>query len=610
MHGLELPAAAQMPELRRWCQEIVAAAEQLYERQGLAAEIRHACQKYLQDCERLLRQATAPCRSVAVLGLAGAGKTWLARCFVTDPELRSQPVARQEVTSNGRLVWFGPQRPEWLREHDHYRSVAANHMLDLGTPYIVGDTPGWTGSDEGADVLCRTAIASASVKLVVIPPESLRDRRVMQLFEELPGALAVPVIRFRGGRDQDTPHPETRADVEHYWQQWKQAAPNLRLQEPLFVPDADLFAPREPERVVPLVQQRLQSVLRPLLADAQRLQQSVEDEIWQRRELLRQHLAGLLGGLYQRLEHVLQEIQDETAAAVESLAHKVVGSDTYLSKAIQWQLRAWCLEATPPWCFPYRSLLGLLILTSNAWDRLILALFGSTPSMLVSLWQGGKNLKTYWSMARRQQLNFAQQLQEEVRDRLAGPLRRLHAAVAAMSDQPEAEPAAPEQPIPVKIQGLEEFQQRCREILHEEVEREAPRRIPRLLAYLATLVFVFLFAAPIYVIYRQYVTSVWAAFQGETLSWDAFPVPSFPMLLTSFVLSAAPVAAIAMFALVTATPRRRIQLLREAVRRRVDELVRKWQKQSLLRLEIEEPQLKAVKQLWTLKTTSDGPPGR
>ncbi|MCS7271160.1 MAG: hypothetical protein NZ703_08750, partial [Gemmataceae bacterium] len=528
---------------------------------------------------------------------------WLARCFVRDAQLRQRIPSGQNADDRSRhLLWIGPQQPPGLDAGEDYLPVPASLMLDLGTPYLLGDAPGFSDWSAAVVRLSRRAMAAGALKILVLPQQILRDRAIPELLRQLPASHVVPVVCFRGQPGQTEPTAALREDAFHHWHHWQQATPSVQLHPPLFIPDADCYAPHNPEQAIQHVQKRLQDTLTPLLADPQQRQQGIAEEILARGELFRRTALSCFEELCHRTRPILQQLQHDLHKLLPELAFKMFGDDLHLGMIVRSQLRALWLHTTPLWCFPYRSILGLLIVTTNAWDRLIFALTGSLPSLALTTWQALRNLRMVSRQHLRQRLDFAAPLQDKARQVVTLYLEQIRRVVQAAQGSEHSPQQSVDQHVVVKIAGLDEFQQRCRHLLQHTVQAATARLwAPVVFATVATAVFLFLFSGPVIVIYRQYLETIIQVFHGEHVQWSDFPQPSFSVIVTSFILSVIPVAIIAMASLTWASRMHAVNQIVRKVREQLAHLIEQWQQQALLRWEVEEPQLQAVQYLLQLE---------
>ena len=599
-------SSAALSHLQQWCEQVMSAVQQVFREHPPTPAIRQLCRQTLAEAQLLVNRTTTAAVPLVLVGRTASGKGWLARCFLHDPALRQAiPSGQNAQDRSTRLLWIGPQPPPQLEEGEEYLPAAPSQMLDLGVPYWLGDAPGFSTFSEAAERLHRRALASAALKILVLPQESLRDAGIVQLLRQLPAARVLPVIRFRAGLGQHQPRPQTLEDVRQEHQRWQQAAPATEILPPLFIPDTDSYAPHDPEQAIIYTQKLLQERLTSLLADAHQQQLAIAVEIRARQDQLRRSIQQHLEELRQRFQPTLAEINRILYNLLPQLIRQMFGEDVHLATLVRIRLRTYALHQTQPWCFPYRSILGLLILTSNAWDRLIFSLTGSLPSLAVVVWQSWKNVRSIRKTLTRPWRPFAKYLQQQACEALATPVQRMRQSLAALREEETRTEQSQQQQVTVRIIGLDEFQERCRRLLEQNFTTSLSRwHSPMLFALLATFAFLIFFSGPIVVIYRQYIETLWRVFQGEYVQWNDFPRPDFSMIFTSFVLSVIPVAIIAILALTWFTRSRLVEGLTRTLRQQLDTLTEQWQKQAMLRLELHDPQWQAVQRLLHLDDTS------
>lgn len=591
-------------ETHRWIDQIQNAARLAFPGQNPKSQIiQHLCQEKHEEIDRLSQRRRSPAVPIVLLGPIASGKGWLSRIFLLDPKLRQGiPSGDNAEDRSTHLLWIGPHRPELLESEERHYPVASEQMLDLGVPYMLGDAPGLASSHENIERIGQRALLASPVKILIVPQEVLRDRFYLELLERLPSAWVLPVIRFRGQRGQAEPSESLKNDFAKNFQRWKQVAPQTKFLDPLFLPDADLYDPDNPDKIIPKVQAALQERLAPLLANSETLQQATANEILGRKDLLRRALSPHIQDLRRRTFPILQEIEQALSKLLPQLAREALGNENQLRALIRIRLRARWLESTPVWCFPYRTILGLLILTSNAWDRLILSLLGSWPSMLATAWQSVKNARAHFKTQSRGRKDFSRQLSQQARESIAAPLRRLARLLNDLEIERDHESSEALTQSSVEFIGIKEFQDRCLRIPDEVLSRSETKwnSPPVIFAVASTAVFAALFTGPVWVLYRDYVSVVMHALFRNDIHLSDFPQPSIRVLMTSFFLSAFPLLLLGMIALTWATRRSLVQKLVQETRDEIESLIGQWSDQSLLQWKVHEPHLQAVRLLTEL----------
>jgi hypothetical protein len=560
-------------------------------------------QQLRQRSERLAMRGESPIPTIAILGKVAEGKGWIARCFLRDQpenaEVRQQlPSGQNDTDRSSRLVWFGPESPLGLEEGEHYVRVSASRMLDLGHPYIVGDAPGYSDEASRSRQLAQVAVSSAAIKIIVFSEEIVRDGSLTRFIQKMPGAVVLPVVRFRppapGLADPD---PERREDIRSYVADWRRDAPETNVLDPCFVPDAGIYSPNTEEAVV-LVQARLRERLIPYVQGTQLLYEAVEQQIMAQCNAVRQDATQRLVEFQQRVGPCVQALEEIRRELPQRLVKELLGTDLQLRAAVRRRFQAMWMDLTPGWCFPYRSFLGLLVLTAGAWDRLVLSLAGSLPSLALTVFQSLSNFRDARARDERLRAGVAQRLEQLAQDELRAELINFSRALEAVRSRENGERFAPDDvsdPV-VRMEGLEVFESQCREIFEQESQRLGPAQwTPRAIAVGATLLFVLLLSGPLLAVYREYLLTTWTVLTTASSSWSDFPIPSASMIFTSLLLSAAPVFGVALLALGWGCRAGRVNRLIAAIRQQHDAAIHEWTSNRSLHFDLNDSRLNSAR---------------
>jgi hypothetical protein len=206
--------------------------------------------------------------------------------------------------------------------------------------------------------------------------------------------------------------------------------------------------------------------------------------------------------------------------------------------------------------FPYRTVMSVLNLTHGAWDRLVLAMTGSVPSMFGALSTWARNVRTGQNFATEVNDGIRQRTQQQIEDRLRPNCEQFRRAVQKLRSREDRVALVPLPELSVKLLGIDEFQTRSRDIFELTLDKYAITRWHvQLLALLGTVLFWTLMAAPIVVLYRDYFGAVWSVWSGVETELERFPSPRAGLFLTSVCLSVLPLMVFCMFVL-TLTLRR------------------------------------------------------
>lgn len=541
------------------------AARRLFGDDERCSQLLEVSRRLQKDCRQLAQRGGSDVPAIAIVGKLAEGKSWLARCFLTDHEDNQQ--VRQSVRSGGKsedrtsqLIWLGPHAPLALYGQERFVRVPSEQMLDLGRPYIVGDAPGFSSIDAYAEDLAFTAIHSAAVKLLVLSLDNLRDDAIPRFLKQMEGALVLPVVRYKPDpADQSRPGQESETDVRQELKRWRRAAPGVEVLDPCFIPDKDIFDGGEPN-AMRLVQDRLQARIEPRLADAVNLRKAVEDQIRGRLRAARREAAELLKEYSQRVRSHVERLEALQNTIPERLPVELLGDDILLRAGVRRRFRADWIDRTPSWCFPYRSFLGLLALTAGAWDRLVFSIMGSTPSLALTFFQSFKNLRDARDFTQRTRAGLTDRIESLVNDRLSNDLLHFNQAVTACRAGRGAGAMAFESKSVIRVVGIEEVEFKSQKIIGDVIKtRRANPAAARSFGTVAVIVFFCLLAGPTAAVYREYLEAWRDSFVQPRISWTDFPAPSFSMLFASSLLSAAPAFLLALAGLSWCCRSRRVE---------------------------------------------------
>jgi hypothetical protein len=241
-------------------------------------------------------------------------------------------------------------------------------------------------------------------------------------------------------------------------------------------------------------------------------------------------------------------------------------------------------------------MLGLLNLTHGAWDRVLMSLSGSLPSLIGAVWTSTKNLSIDRGAVQDIREGLRQRSAAAVADRL-GPLAARFRDELSELRQDRNSGASKFSLHTGKSQvaylsGLDSLQESSQRIFDEEVDRVATSRFAALMAGLiGTAVFWFLMAGPIVALYRGYFDASYVALRDLAGNLDRFPRPDLSMMLTSLLLSMLPTALFAMVVLSLAQGRRRVHRAEDQIRQRHQETITALQREGVLQLRWDEPLL-------------------
>lgn len=595
-----LAETSRMASQRRHCTEMAAAYRTLF---GDSPESNTAERIYgdtLYDLERLDTPKQQTIASLAIVGHVGAGKTWLTRCFLAKPqenqlilgELRS---GEHEDTQHA--MWLGPELPANAGNARHIY-CPADRLIDLGRPYVVCDSPGYTHTRAECRDQATGALVDSQITLFVTAYESLKSEGNEALLRSCEGAIVIPVIRLpTNGEDAREPSPAASSTIRNAIDKWKAAAPSSRLSDPIFMPNDYKI---EHENAVRAVQDDLRSTLTPLLADARGIETSLTAQAEHRVAWADKEALQLVDVILTKSEVSLCNLDDATREMSDNALHELVGDDASLEAVIRQELRKACIRHTWDGFFPYKPFLRTLAVTAGAWDRLLFLTTGSLPSLAMTALQIGKNIRDNWQFMRRFNFRLAKRLEATLAARLQPDLRNL-AVATAPTEKGNADTAVHQPDI--TVHGVEELQECSRAIFTQVVAGHAPRQLTLfVLGLVAFAFFLALMCVPVASTFWAYVSSCITVGRHGFSSLD-FTLPTLSMFLGAAAISATPSIVLAWIAMLTSCSRGRVKSAASRARSEHQREVTQRLSDNRLRFEVLDPRITALRKLLALRST-------
>jgi hypothetical protein len=560
------------------------------------------------ECEKLHQRGDQATPSIVILGRVGEGKSWLARCFLTDhPDnrsIRSEIVSGQnDADRTSDLIWFGSAHRFRAEQGEVFLKTSHEQMIDLGRDYVVGDAPGISDHDQSRQDLASLAARSAPIKLVVFSRDQVRDASLQDFIRTIDGALIVPVVKFRPANpSDDMPSAAAMDEVQTAITQWKQAAPHAQIVEPIYMPLEAIFGS---EQAIELMRGRLKSALAPHLNDIRELQATVEREISQKLVQAKRRVADELADVRLRVGDYVERLDRATEQISGTLRHELLGEPIVLRAGIRRRLRADLIDRTPQICFPYRSFLGVLTLTAGAWDRLIFSIAGSVPSLAMTFFQSARNVLDARKSSKKIKQGVSERIERLVQDELRGEVSQFHNALSAVLDENDGRKQMVTSEV--AVHGLESIEAESHNIFQHAINRHRGSiLLVWLFALLGCGVFVYLIFGPIFSVYHEYVTVHSRVMLGDGTQWKDFPAPPWNLIASSFVLSVAPSLLIALIAVCWCCHRYRVERVMKRVTKEIDNKIKDQMANGSFRIELTDPQLDSARYLLSISDKAHG----
>lgn len=589
-----------------FARRVVDATQAVFGDSPLTQSVDAACRSYELDLENVQSGRGIGALLIAIVGAKGQGKTWAARQFVRNPKiqglLRSGDLTDDATT---RLVWIGPVAPDDLDPASEiYHPCAATDLAEIGQPYVVLDTPGLTDADHRATKVAQAALSLAPIKLLVIARDQLRAASNMTIAHQIDGAVCIPIIssvepdEMAGGALEGT----LTEDLRGLRDQLGLLAPRSVIADEVLVPDFEITGDEAASSQVFLgsVLDRLNELGLNELA----LSSAREQRIASLGQRLRGQVAKLIGDELPQLASAVAQLNRETEHLPERVLASLLGSEAVLETGVRMRLRARLVSDTSLLWFPYRTVMGTLNLTQGAWDRVMLALAGSVPSLFGALTSFARNVRQNREFSSEIQDGIRTRTQQQVEERLRPLCDQFHRTV--MKLRPRSERSRDDlDSAGMHLAGIEELQTRSQQIFDKTIEKHATRGwIVQLYALLGILVFWMFMAGPIVLIYREYFMASLNVLTGQESQLENFPHPTPGLLFTSLVLSTLPLAIYCMIVLTFSLSRRRVRRVTKQIVSEHEQTIDTLKQSKVIRLDFEDQLLGQAEFLLNLSPDS------
>ena len=584
----------------------------LFAGQSVASQIDLACSTYDQQCHDILVGRGLPMLTIAIIGAKGQGKTWTARQLVLDSKIReSLPSGVLSRDATNQLYWIGSMAPEPIEiAHEKFIYCPAASMADLGVPYMLLDTPGSTDANLQANDLAKAALSLSPIQILVVRRDQLRSATTSPIAQRSEGVICIPVITSVPRRefnpasvpsrlaelDPTTSSPALRSDIERWMRMVQESAPHSQVLEPILI--GDFEASGDELGASDLLRKQIQARLQGHPLDA--LAQTTINRLNAASSRLKHQVNRLLQTETPQLSRAVMRLQDEAKQLPKRAIESVLGSSIVLETAIRARMRTQMVADTSPLCFPFRTTLSILSFTQGAWDRLVLAMTGSIPSIFGTFVAWARNVQQTRKIEWEMQQGLRERLSGQIQDQLSPIQHQFHRALAQLrGDEPASQ--TPSLPNAVRLSGVDELQSRSRMLFEQLLLQHRPARwMLWVVSLIGMIIFWSLLAGPIVSIYRQYVMASYNALSTNKSFVGLFDLPSLSMMVTSVVLSFIPMLLYAMISMTALLRRSKIERLARGLQAEHHVLVDELEQNGILRLEYEDPLLEQAQYLLSL----------
>jgi len=575
-------------------QRIRHATQALLGQQHLTHQIMEWCDQYQAQCESIVSSRGVSLASIAVVGAKGQGKTWIARQLILDQRVaQSLPTGVLSSEATTHLHWIGPVVPDALNPAcELYHPCRMEGMLDLKHPFMLLDTPGVTDDDLQAAKIAKDAMALSPIKLLVVRRDQLRGAILSQLANFTEGAICIPVITCIPLNEMPTASSPKVADslgtdLDTFSEVMKASAPKTKFLDSILVPDfeADGDEAKVGHAFAIDLQARLHS------ESLEDIAATKSNRLAAATSRLRHRVGQLLDSQLPQLSAAVRRLHNEADALPTQTIEAVLGSRDVLHSAVRGRLRAQMIADTSMVWFPYRTALTVLGLTHGAWDRLMLSLSGSIPSIFGTFAAWARNVQQSQKISWEMHEGIRDRLNRQIQDRLEPVQAQFQRAVSRMRGSEQESKSASVTPH-IRLTGVEELQSRARSVFEWGVDRNRISwAMLQTYGLLGTGMFWLLMAGPIVSIYRQYLGASYRTLTNAQTSVEQFPHPSPALLLTSLLLSLIPMLIFAMIVLSWCQRRSKIHRIAESTYADELKLVDELKRSGVISLHYDDPLL-------------------
>jgi len=575
----------------------VEAASMLFGMSELAQKVRAATEAMRNDCTQLETNRGLKALSIGLLGPKNHGKSALARLLVSGAAERERiqsGLLRGNATR--KLLWLGAAAPVSL-DTAHEEFLRAE-LEDIGRPFVLIDVPGFSDEDAGARQCAKDALSSCQLKALIVERSQLEAEDIQLHLALADGATVLPFVRIKLPPGETEADKEAMGDIQRFLASLRAAAPLANILPVTVLPDFDTFGPGGED----VSRQRVIAALRLAAENVDSPQALVAAQIESRIHRWRRELRELLKEARHRLEPTLATLAEEERQLPERVLSGFIGSSELLEAGARIRLRCALMAQLSPIYFPFRPLVALLAFTGGAWDRLIIAMAGSVPSLALVFFTVARNVRDLRRMRSEASDGLERRVLATLRECIQPAVHDFWRAVQAMASKADTSAAPPSVAAPnVRLSGLAELQQASAQWFDEAIaDCKAKASGLRLFAFVGTAVFWACMAGPLVSLYRQFFTAEEGAFGAAASTWTAFPVPSGSMLLTSLLLSLIPMLIIGLICVNWAVTASRTELCAKRIRERHESEIKAQREDGRLRLEIGDAAMEAARFLISL----------
>ena len=291
--------------------------------------------------------------------------------------LKDLKLGETSLGATQKATWIGSQKPKSINEELEVW-IKTSALRKLEEDYTLVDVPGLNDMSILANHAALEAIRLASIVVLMTTFESLENESIKSYLLGGENFGLVPIITDDkyGFRSQQ----EVNEELDKFYEHLKKLLPENDIEYPICVPRWSFHQLSQEERDAlkseanRLFVHALESAFERLPADPEILANAVYQRLLANLQSEVESFKKPLIESYRQLSSAEDELMQE-------ISQQIIGDEKTLNANIRLRMVANMVDTTPRWMFPYRSLMASLAATVGAWDKLILSLAGSLPSL-------------------------------------------------------------------------------------------------------------------------------------------------------------------------------------------------------------------------------------
>ena len=557
---------------------------------------------------------------IAFVGGKNAGKTTLASLLVDGAD-SAQELQRHAGLEKDtlRLGWIGVTPPSDLKPE---REEFMGGTSVFGRDCWLLDCPSFAGETNAEKDAAAYALLLADLNVLVVAAALMRAGINATELKNGNGSVVLPVVRKEKDEIDDktsweaeTQASKFRESVDNFVRRLRADLPDSKILEPVIVPDFKGWGGtlQEAEEIC---RSRVREALRraiELAVVTPRREKMARDRIQKFCVELRHRFASDI----KKLQKPLEELECQRRKLPTEVAESFLGPDHLLRAVVRSRL-LW-RAASEVWLlwFPFRSITWLLALTAGAWDRLFLALAGSTPSLVLTYFTAARNVKDLAKLKSLPDETLRAHFERALAERLQPALNQFQDGVCELVETKDVEDLPPSTSssgggirdftaklirLPrspstisrreIRVSGFDSVKDTSARIFADHLEAH---RVPiwwmQTWGLVTTSAFGWLVWHPMRSLYQRFL---------EATAWQEFPTPSPSMIVTSVLLSALPVFVAGLLCLAFGMAIARVAKCAAAIRDSHHNKIKELGDKGILRLSLTSPQVEAARTLMSL----------